>query len=91
MTMISINFKEFKIYNDFTKTSFNIADTRKLFVDGLYNWPNGGMIAHTLCHKIWDSEGEVEINEDELNLLKTLVEMGGNCGLIDGLNEQIKL
>lgn len=82
MERIFIDFKNFKVYTDITHTKTADQDVRKDFADAMYKNLNGVM-AHDVALRIYHSEGPVEFNEDELDLVvkfsKTMTPIFQDC------------
>lgn len=60
----TINFKEFRLFTDITQTETVVVDSRKELADLMYKNLNG-IVAHDLALRIFRSEGEMELNEEE--------------------------
>lgn len=85
---MKINFQKIKFYTGVSRKNYNTLDAREEFADTIYK-NAGGIKAHALALKIYNSEGEAEYNADEINLIKQVLERFGVPGFIDGLNEQL--
>lgn len=60
----TINFKEFRLFTDITQTDTVVVDTRKELADLMYKNLNG-IVAHDFALRIFRSEGEMELTEEE--------------------------
>lgn len=66
---MKINFKEVKVPTSIKKEEFRSEDLRENLANAIYN--NERDIAYmSLAMKIYNSDGEVELDEKETNLLK---------------------
>lgn len=73
--MKKLNLKKLEVFTNFAKTKFVIVDSRESFADAIYqNFPRIGF--QSLAMKIYNSEGEFEIDEREENCLKQVLESG---------------
>lgn len=64
-----IDLSKLKVYNDLSRKNSTEIDIREEFANVIYRgFP--GMQYHSLCHKIYDSMGEVELNDNECRLIK---------------------
>ena len=86
--MKKINFKQFKTFTDITREKTSLVDVRKPLADALYKTANG-IAAHDLALRIYRSDGEVELEDSDVQLLldfaKTLTPM-----FMDSLEETFK-
>lgn len=87
--MAKLNFKEFFVYTGVSKKHKQAGDVRELFADLLYTRVNG-IRSHALALKIYQSEGETDFTEDEVQLIRNTAELQCLPGFIDGLNEQLE-
>lgn len=69
--MKKINFKHFKVFTDITKTQTFEADMRKSVANVLY-MQFSGIAAHDLAFRIYRSEGDIELNDEESDMLMQL-------------------
>lgn len=86
--MEKIDFKNFKMYASVSRKSSRNADVREQFADMIYK-NVGGIKAHALALKIYNSEGDTEYSPEEAELIKRVAEQLCLPGFIDGLMEQI--
>ena len=86
--MKKINFKKFSIYQDILKTKSADYDIRSQLSDLLFKYGNG-MLAHNLCHLIFESEAEIELDERQINYLGEFIEQYCTPAIIDSFNELI--
>lgn len=73
--MKSIDFKNFKQYNDISHETTTIVDIRRGFADIMYKNMNG-IVAHDLALRIYRSEEPVTLNEEEEKIVMQLAENG---------------
>lgn len=85
---MKINFQQIKFYTSINHKNFNTVDAREEFADTIYK-NAGGIKAHALALKIYNSEGETEYSADEVDMIKQALERFGVPGFIDGLSEQL--
>ena len=67
--MKKINFKQFKTFTDITREKTSLVDVRKPLADALYKNANG-IAAHDLALRIYRSDGEIELEESDAQLLR---------------------
>lgn len=67
--MKKINFKQFKTFTDITCEKTSLVDVRKPLADALYKNANG-IAAHDLALRIYRSDGEIELEESDAQLLR---------------------
>lgn len=73
--MKSIDFKNFRAYNDISHRTTTTADIRRDFADLIYKNMNG-IVAHDLALRIYRSEALVVVNEEEEKIIMQLAEKG---------------
>lgn len=66
--MTKVNFKKFRMFLDITGERTKLFDIRREVADSIYT-EMSGIVAHDLALRIYRSEGEIELNEEEINLL----------------------
>ena len=67
--MKNIDFKRFKIFTDITREKTSLMDVRKPLADTLYKNANG-IAAHDLAMRIYRSDGEIELEDSDVRLLR---------------------
>lgn len=87
--MPKINFQHFKMFQDIAHEQVAETDARKELADLLYKNVNG-VAALDLAMRIFKSEGEMELSEDDMNILRPFVENGFTPAFIDSFNSNIK-
>lgn len=87
--MKKIDFKHFKQFVDITHEKSVTIDARKDLADFLYKSVNG-VAALDLAMRIYKSDGEMELSEDDVTLLRPFIEQ--NCApiFIDSFNSNLK-
>lgn len=88
--MAKLNFKEFHVYTGVSRKNKRTGDVRETFADLLYTSVNG-IRSHALALKIYQSEGETEFTDEEVQLIKRTAETQCLPGFIDGLIEQLEI
>lgn len=85
--MATLNFKEIKMYTGIAKKDYLTHDLRETFADIIYRNCNG-IAALELARKIYNSDGEAEYNEREVQLIR---QVANQCTpqFIDGVNEML--
>lgn len=86
--MKTINFKEFKMYNDIAHSSSIIVDVRGELADNIYKATNG-IAALDLALKIHRSDGPVELDETEFSILDEFAKTG-TPRFIDSFRDNIQ-
>ena len=81
--MKKINLKKLTVYGSIDKTNRMICDITKDLADYIYLNTNG-IANHALALKIYNSEGTIEINEEEEELLKQDIQSLKPC-VIDAI------
>lgn len=81
---MKIDLTKFKIYTSIRKDAMVEVNIKNEIVDALYTSVSG-MLAHSLTHKLYESEGEVELTNDELSILDALFSRS-TCVMIDSWN-----
>lgn len=86
--MAKIDFKHFTIPIGISKKAKQTGDARETIADLIYT-RSTGIKAHHLAFKIYESIGATEFSDDEIDLIKGLVERYCFPSIIDALNEQL--
>lgn len=86
--MSKINFKEFGVFTDISKAQKDIVDARLAVSDNLYKHANG-IAAHDLAMRIYHSDGEIELNEQDAALLQQHAKVCFTPLFIDSLNANL--
>ena len=88
--MVKINFEDIGIYTDIERKTMVRLDMKKKIANDLYNHGQG-IAFHALALKIYNSQGEIELSEEEYNLLMDYVrQMGSTPAAIDALESYNK-
>ena len=82
--MVKINFKEIKIYKDIAKTKVAVLDIQEEVANDLYE-KGQGIGFHALALKIYNADGEVELDEKEYGLLMAYANQMCTPAIIDAL------
>lgn len=86
---IKINFEDIGIYTDIERKTMVRLDMKKKIANDLYN-RGQGIAFHALALKIYNSQGEIELSEEEYNLLMDYVRQMGTPAAIDALESYNK-
>lgn len=86
--MAKIDFQNFTIPVGISKKRKQTGDARETIANLVYT-RSMGIKAHHLAFKIYESNGATEFSDDEVNLIKELVEHYCFPSIIDSLNEQL--
>lgn len=86
--MKKLNFKEFGYCADITRRQQIRRDVRREIADLLYGQVQG-IVAHDLAFKVYRSEGEIEVTDEEAQLLVRVFEHFTTGMFIDGLLAQL--
>lgn len=82
--MVKINFKEFKIYKDIAKTKVAVVNIQEKAANDLYE--NGqGIGFHALALRIYNADGEIELDDKEYGLLMAYANQMCTPAIIDAL------
>lgn len=81
---VKINFKEIKIYKDIAKTKVAVVDKQEEVANDLYE-KGQGIGFHALAMKIYNADGEVELDEKEYGLLMAYANQMCTPAIIDAL------
>lgn len=87
--MVKINFEDVGIYTDIERKTMVRLDMKKKIANDLYN-RGQGIAFHALALKIYNSQGEIELSEEEYNLLMDYVRQMGTPAAIDALESYNK-
>lgn len=86
--MKTINFEEFSLYMGIAKTNNHIGDARESVANLLY-LNVAGIRAHSLALKIYQSDGETEYSDDEVQLIQEVANKHCLPNFIDSLSDMI--
>lgn len=73
--MKKINFKKFRLFTDISRTSTVEVDATKDLADVIYKTANG-ILAHDVAFRIYRSDGEIELSDEEQSFLTKFLEGG---------------
>lgn len=85
---MKLNFKELHLFDSIDHQKEIVVDYRKSFSDAIYKGGNG-FEAHILCHKIFESNGDEEYTDREVELIQAY-SVFGNPQFIDAVNAMIE-
>ena len=86
--MSKINFKEFEVFLDISHEKTDIIDVRRPLGDLIYQRGNG-IASLDLAMRIFKSEGEMELSDEELETLKSIIDANSSAAFIDSFNSNI--
>ena len=86
--MTKINFSQFPLKSGISNKNQQILDVRESLADLIYNNING-IAALTLAQKIYNNEGAVEFDDNEIKMLKEVIEQLCTARMIDSFNALI--
>lgn len=72
---MKLNFKELHSFIGLSRKQGTVEDVRELFADAIYAVGNG-VAALELCRKIYNSDGEEEYTDREVELIKQYASLG---------------
>lgn len=81
---VKINFKEIKIYKDIAKTKVAVVDKQEEVANDLYE-KGQGIGFHALAMKIYNANGEIELDDKEYELLMAYANQMCTPAIIDAL------
>lgn len=87
--MKNLDLKNIKFYKDLSKKEFILFDASKELANFIYTNMTG-IAYHALALKIWDSDGKVELDEEEEQLLWDVVNRYLKPCVIDAIKEQLQ-
>ena len=82
---MKINFAQLEVYTDIKKTNKVCTDVRQQLGELLYE-TGSGIKLHSLALKIYNSEGETEYTEEEIQTLMQFVNQYCKPAIIDAIN-----
>ena len=83
--MVKINFKKIKIYKDIAKTKSEVVDMQDEVANAMYE-KGQGIGFHALALKIYNANGEIELDDKEYGLLMAYANQMGTPAVIDAFN-----
>lgn len=86
--MATINFKQFNVYTDITQENVQAVDVSCVIADQIYKNVTG-IAAHDLAFRIYRSENEVTLSEEELELIRKIAQQFFTPIFIDSLENNI--
>lgn len=85
---MKINFKLFRLYLNVSRKEYKDVDAREAIADIVYQ-NSSGIAGLELAQKIYNSEGEIDLSEREVQMLKSLYPVCKPI-FIESLNEILK-
>lgn len=83
--MLKINFKEFKTKASFKNDEYIVSDLRESFADLIYA-KSIGIRGLKLAEKIYQSEGEIELDEKDEELLFMVIDELCTPQIVDSIH-----
>ena len=87
--MAKLNLKELEVSQGITGQRKLKGDARESFADLIYTRVNG-IMAHDLAFRIYKSEGEIELDNNEKEIVLKVAEQFCTPAFIDAIKEQLK-
>lgn len=87
--MVKLDFEKFRLPIGVSGAHEKTGDVRESFADVVYMSATG-IKAHHLAFKIYESKGETEYNDEEVDLIVSVAERNCTPSFIDGLKKQIE-
>lgn len=82
--MVKINFSAIRVFKDLAKTKAEVKNMKEEVANDLYQ--NGqGIAFHALALKIYNTQGEVELDDKEYSLLMAYANQMCTPAIIDAL------
>lgn len=85
---MKVNFKLFRLYLNVSRKEYKDVDAREAIADIVYQ-NSSGIAGLELAQKIYNSEGEIDLSEREVQMLKSLYPVCKPI-FIESLNEIFK-
>lgn len=85
---MKVNFKSFRLYLNVSRKEYKDVDAREAIADIVYQ-NSSGIAGLELAQKIYNSEGEIDLSEREVQMLKSLYPVCKPI-FIESLNEILK-
>ena len=86
---MKINFERLEIFQDIEKKICRVYDARKEFANTIYLYCTG-IEYHALAFKIFNSKGEEDYTDEEVEIIKIAVERFGTPSFIDSVKDKLK-
>lgn len=87
--MKKINFNNFRLFTGIDHSRSVLLDVSKDLADLIYT-NSSGIMAHDLAFRIFKSNDEIELSEEELNFLSQFVSKNCSPAFIDSVVENLK-
>ncbi len=85
---MKVNFKLFRLYLNVSRKEYKDVDAREAIADIVYQ-NSSGIAGLELAQKIYNSEGEIDLSEREVQMLKSLYPVCKPI-FIESLNEILR-
>lgn len=87
--MKKINFNTLKAHRHLGDNATTTINVRKLLTDVIYSGPFG-MAGHALAHKLYETDGDVELSEEECQLVRTAAQSFNEPYAIDAILNAVR-
>lgn len=88
--MKKINLKRLEVFADMQKKICTVLDVHEQIANLVYA-NSYGFTGHALAHKVYESEGEIELTDEEARELGRLVATLGSAPLIDAILNKLDM
>lgn len=82
---MKVNFEQFTLFKDIAHNEKEILNVKNVLANEIYT-KGQGIAFHALAFKIYNSEGEIELSENEIALLIEFSQVCLSPNFIDSLN-----
>lgn len=81
-----MNFKELELFTNIEKTRCSRFDARKDLANMIYNGSNG-IAAHALALKIYNSDGDIDLSDEEKEIVRQVANTFCTPAFIDAIDK----
>lgn len=86
---MKINFKKLKVFPNIERGNSIVIDVHRNFADMIYQ-RGTGIAAHSLAMKIYNSDGDADYSDEEVEQIKDYAQKLGTPMFIDAIDNAIK-
>jgi len=83
---MKLDFDTLEVYTDLSRKKCTVARLRRPLANALYS-QGTGLACHALALKLWNTEGQVELGDEEAAIIMRLVESSCSPAVIDAVRE----
>lgn len=87
---MKIDFERVEVFTDLEKKNCTVLNMRKPLANMLYQH-GSGLACHALAMRLWNTEGECELDEDERGVVLRLVEQVCTPSVIDAVRVKLEV